>query len=130
MEIVDFETFVRLPAGTIFAPYKPCVLEEPLVIKVDKGCDLYTPTGEDMHVFNGVMSLEPWIDGLYCSLFELGDHESASFKIYDGDNNDYKEYKMFLILEKEDVKRLIKVLQWANRGCVGNNPGEIELEES
>lgn len=126
MKIVDFGTFVRLPAGTVFAPYKPFVLEEPLAIKVDKECDLYTPTGEDMHVFNGVMSLEPWIDGMCCSLFEPGDHESASFEIYDGDNNDYREYTMFLILEKEDVKRLIKVLQWANRGCVGNNPGELE----
>lgn len=129
MKIVDFGTFVRLPAGTVFAPFRPAN-NKPFEIKVDEGCDLYTPSGEDVHVFNGVVSLEPWIETEYCSLFESYYHESASFKIRDCDNNYYKEYKLFLILEKEDVQRLIKVLQWANRGCVGKNPGEIELEES
>ena len=37
MKIVDFKTFNRMPAGTIFAPYTPCVLEERLAIKVDHG---------------------------------------------------------------------------------------------
>lgn len=37
MRIVDYETFIRMPSGTIFAPWTPCTtLEEP-EIKVDHG---------------------------------------------------------------------------------------------
>lgn len=128
MKIVDFETFVRLPAGTIFAPYKPCVLEDRLAIKVDEGKDYITIIGHVVHMFNGVMELQPWL-GDSC-LFTPGDQEPASFEIYDGDNNDYLDYKMFLIFEKEDIERLIRVLRWAKNGCVGDNPGEVELEEN
>ena len=35
MRLVGFDEFCRMPAGTIFAPYTPCVLEEELAIKVD-----------------------------------------------------------------------------------------------
>lgn len=123
MKIVDFETFVRMPAGTIFAPYNPCVLEDNLAIKVDEGRDSYGSDNYESHWFNGVMSLEPWL-GESC-LFTPGDQEPASFEIYDGDNNDYRDYEMFLIFEKEDVDRLIRVLEWAKGGCIGDNPGEI-----
>lgn len=126
MKLVDFETFVRLPAGTIFAPYKPCVLEDRLAVKVDEGRDSVEPVDliYDSHSFNGVMTLEPWLGDCTC-LFEPGDQEPASFEIYDGDNNDYRDYEMFLIFEKEDVDRLIRVLEWAKGGCVGDNPGEV-----
>lgn len=126
MKIVDFENFVRLPAGTIFAPYTPCVLEDRLAIKVDEGRDWDESEGYfDSHSFNGVMSLEPWL-GDYSCLFRPGDQEPASFENYDGDNNDYRDYELFLIFEEEDVDRLIRVLEWAKGGCVGDNPGEVE----
>lgn len=113
MKLVDFETFIRLPSGTIFAPYKPCVMEECLAIKVDKGKEF-----NGKHYFNGVAPLTPWIDA-DTSLFEIGDEEKAKFAIYDGDNNDYSEYEMFLILDDEDVDNLVWVLQWAKDGCKG-----------
>ena len=40
MKLVDFKTFNRMPAGTIFAPYTPCVLEDRLAIKTDHGREL------------------------------------------------------------------------------------------
>ena len=85
MKLVDYKTFIRLPAGTIFAPYKPCVLEEELSIKVDAGREI--------------------------------DEEEAEFEVYDGDNNDYREYRMFLIFDEKDIDKLIEVLQWAKNGC-------------
>lgn len=39
MRLVDFEQFCRMPAGTIFIPYEPCVALEELAIKVDEGFD-------------------------------------------------------------------------------------------
>lgn len=112
MKLVDFKTFNRMPAGTIFAPYTPCVLEDTLAIKTSKGWrTAYPPYGNWM--FNGVMSLEPW------NLADVFDEESvkATFEIYDGDSNDYSDYKQFLIFEECDIDRLIQVLLWAKGGC-------------
>ena len=118
MKIVSFEEFCRMPAGTIFAPYEPCVLKEELAIKVDPGRD--TPDNRYYsHVFNGVLPLEPWL-GLDCTLFSIGDKEDASFEIYDGDNTDYMDYEMFLVFEEADVDRMINILKWAKNGCIGD----------
>ena len=116
MKLVDYKTFIRMPAGTIFAPYKPCVLEEELSIKVDAGREI-----DDEHWFNGVMHLSPWIDD-YTGLWEVGDEEEAEFEVYDGDNNDYRDYKMFLIFDEKDIDKLIEVLQWVKNGCKEEKP--------
>ena len=109
MKIVDFESFIRIPAGTIFAPYKPCALQEGLAIKTDTGSQV----GEK-YCFNGVLSLSPWID-VNSKLCQIGDEEEASFEIYDGNNSDYIEYEMFLIFDEVDVQNLINVLQVAKK---------------
>ena len=109
MHIVDFETFNRLPAGTIFAPYTPSVLREGLAIKVDHGRE-FKDYGWS---FNGVMPLEPW--NLDCVFDE--DPIKATFEIYDGATADYMDYEQFLIFDECDVDRLIQVLLWAKHGC-------------
>lgn len=112
MKIVDFETFTKLPPGTIFAPYKPCCLQDCLAIKVDKGQPWKVIGGKVGYYFNGVMPLEPWIDDDDV-LYEVGDEEPASFETYDGSSIDYQEYNMFLIFDSNDVDKMISVLEWA-----------------
>ena len=109
MHLVDFETFNKLPAGTIFAPYEPSFLKEGLSIKVDHGQEFK----DHGWLFNGVMPLEPW--NLDC----VFDEESikATFEIYDGTTADYMTYKQFLIFDECDIDRLIQVLRWAKAGC-------------
>lgn len=109
MRIVRFDEFIRLPSGTIFAPYEPCILKECLSIKTDHGRE-FEKYG---WLFNGVMPLEPWnLDCLYDA-----DSVKATFEEYDGCNNDYSDYKQFLIFDDFDIELLIKVLQWAKAGC-------------
>lgn len=116
MKLVSYEEFIKMPAGTIFAPFTPCVFEERLAIKTDTG-NVYPEIGTQ-HLFCGVMPLEPWL-GDYNGLRNIGDQEDASFEICDGDNADYVDYKMFAVLEEQDVKKLMKVLEWALKGCEG-----------
>lgn len=52
-------------------------------------------------------------------LWAIGDRSDASFEIYDGSSTDYMDYKMFLIFEEADIDRMIRVLEWAKNGCVG-----------
>lgn len=118
MKLVNFEDFCRMPAGTIFAPYTPIVLEERLSIKTDPGWEVPEDYPYCAHLFNGVMPLEPWIDP-DCGLWEIGDQEEARFEIYDGSNADYMDYKMLLVFEEADIDRMVSVLVWAKNGCVG-----------
>jgi hypothetical protein len=115
MRIVDYETFIRMPAGTIFAPFTPCVFLERFEVKVDKGWE----GGDGDWCFNGTMPLEPWNTE---DLFEGCDPTEAEFGVYDGDSVDASNYKLFCVLEPDDVKKLINVLHWALDGC----PGEFD----
>lgn len=121
MKLVDFETFNRMPAGTIFAPYTPCDLEDRLAIKVDHGREFNYPRYGNW-MFNGVMPLEPW------NLDSVVDEESvrATFEEYDGDTIDYRDYKQFLIFEECDIDRLIQVLLWAKGGCKDEDYHEFD----
>lgn len=112
MKLVDFETFNKMPAGTIFAPYEPSCLKEELAIKTDHGWS-YISNGEERWCFNGVMPLQPW------NLYDVFDEKSvkASFEIYDGDTHDYMDEKYILVFDECDIDRLIEVLQWAKAGC-------------
>lgn len=122
MKLVDFKTFNRMPAGTIFAPYTPCVLEKGLAIKVDHGREFDPSVYYHDWAFNGVMPLEPW--NLDC----VFDEESvrATFEIYDGDTNDYCDYDQILIFDECDIDRLIQVLQWAKGGCKDEDYHEFD----
>lgn len=122
MKIVDFKTFNRMLAGTIFAPYTSCALEDRLAIKVDHGRDFDPGIYHHGWLFNGVMPLEPW--NLDC----VFDEESvkASFEIYDGNTNDYCDYDKFLIFEECDIDRLIQVLLWAKGGCKDEDYHEFD----
>jgi hypothetical protein len=117
MRIVDYETFIRMPAGTIFAPYTPCVTEDRLEIKVDGGEAYTNYKGESVWSFNGTMPLEPSYEHVY-------GYGQFNFELYtyDGSSVDYLDYRMFLVLEPDDVKQLIKALYWALDGC----PGELD----
>lgn len=128
MRIVNFDEFCKMPAGTIFAPYTPCILEEELAVKTDSGYEMPPDYPYYRHAFNGVMPLRPWLgDG--CTLYNIGDEEPASFEIYDGDNADYMDYKMFLVFDEADIDRMINVLTWAKNGCVGECDCSSEKED-
>lgn len=114
MKLVDFDTFCRMPAGTIFAPYEPCYLCDGLIIKVDAGETL--PNG--VHCFDGTMPLHPDIDD-WSDLHDIGDEVEGEFITTDGSNVDYMQFNMFLILDEREIDELISVLQWAKNGCKG-----------
>lgn len=128
MKIVNYDDFVRMPAGTIFAPFTPNIFTEEFGIKVDTGEEHDIPFCGKRWCFNGVMPLRPWLGDFsnYIGSLYLGFQEDASFEIYDGDHNDYDKDGMFAILEEQDVKRLIKVLEWALKGC----EGEVEEDKN
>ena len=119
MRIVDYETFIRMPSGTIFAPWTPCTtLEEP-EIKVDHGWEYTDDSGNARWMFDGTCVVMP--RPVECDGFDFGECESEFF-YYEGDSTDASEYKMFLIYEEDDINNIIKILEWAKKGCPGDGP--------
>ena len=89
MRIVDYETFIRMPSGTIFAPWTPCTtLEEP-EIKVDHGWEYTDDSGNARWMFDGTCVVMP--RPVECDGFAFGECESEFF-YYDGDSTDASEY--------------------------------------
>lgn len=118
MKLINYEDFCRMPAGTVFAPYEPCCIER-LEIKVDPGKEYEDHYGHTIYGFNGVMPLEPWIDGT-TTLWEVGDEQEASFETYDGSNVDYDEKSLYLVFDNRDIDHMINALLWAKNGCKGD----------
>lgn len=132
MKIVDYEAFVRMPAGTIFTPWEPCVMKAEPEIKVDHGREILIESGgklKKIWYFNGTCHIIPQPVGDTGVGFDFGEVESE-FWYYDGDSNDASDYKMFLIFEEEDIDNMIKLLQWAKDGCPGEDPNEMLKGES
>lgn len=113
MLIVTKEEFIKMPAGTIFAPWVPCCFDAGFEIKVDAG---------DGEHYNGTMPLEPWID---CIMpLDPGQYD-VDFEIYDGDQNDIYKYKYIAVLEPKDIVNLISKLVWALNGCPDTDSSTI-----
>ncbi len=128
MKIVDLESFLRMPAGTVFAPYKPCVFTDRFKIKTDTGSMVDPLFGEPFWGFLGAMSLEP--DFKMSEECGHGPFECGKYKtewcISDDSTADYLEEEMFAVFEPDEIVQLIEVLRWALRGC----EGEIKEVES
>lgn len=128
MKIVDYETFIRMPSGTIFAPWEPYVMKSEPEIKVDHGRELLIGSGGEpkrIWSFNGTCPIVPQpVEG---EGDDFGEVESE-FWYYDGDSVDASAHKMFLIFEEKDIDNIIKILEWAKKGCIGDIPviGGIE----
>ena len=91
MLIVKREEFVRMPAGTVFAPWRPNCFMGIFEIKVDTG-------------------------RLYPNFVGPGQND-VDFQVYDGDQNDVADYDYIAVLERKDIENLISKLQWALNGC-------------
>ena len=108
MLIVKREDFVKMPAGTIFAPWSPNCFMDVFEIKVDTG-QFHPDCG---WIYCGAMPLEPWLEA------SVGPGQNdIDFQIYDEDQNDVADYEYIAVLERKDVENLIGKLQWALNGC-------------
>lgn len=121
MKIVNFEEFNCMPAGTIFAPYEPCIAKDEPEIKFDQGrlCKYEGYGLSPAWLFNGTVPIIPRPDIDDDASFNYG-KVKGRFHFYDGCSADYCDEKMFLIYEKEDILAMMRLLFWAMEGCPGD----------
>lgn len=113
MKIVNYQEFIRLPAGSVFCPYEPCIFHSPFQIKTDTGHEY-----SGHHIFNGAMPLEPWFVDQNNLPTEAGTYKTE-MAIWDDSSVDFEKDGLFAVLEKNEIEELINVLKWALNGCKG-----------
>lgn len=129
MKIVTYDEFVRMPAGTIFAPWTPCAYKDEFEIKVDGGHSYINRySGKECWGFNGTMPVFPYANDDWC-FRGVGPIHSEMY-LYDGSNADYDDDELFAVMEEKDIRKMIEALEWALKGCTGDFDTEIHSGET
>ena len=108
MKIVNREEFLRLPSGTIYTTYEPCIFGN-LSIKYD--C---TFSGEDFYFLEIAGSIESSSSDEFFDRVEAMANNGEAFPIdLDVSMRDgcFEKDQLYAVWEKEDVQSLITVLQ-------------------
>jgi hypothetical protein len=119
MKIVDRQTFLAMPAGTVFAKYRPCIFEHPQI----KGDTLLPNDFLYYELFDGWFANNSTTDDYVATLdaIQLG-QDSPPMNIDSVERDGlHDDDQLFAIYEAEDVAEIIKRLQAAieltkNRG--------------
>lgn len=130
MKLVDFETLKKLPSGTIFAEYADFYVNSPLAIKVNEGKDFYRQYSDTTYSpvwLHGFIYLCLFGESIK-NLFEIGDKQALSFKMCEEEHYSKDKFQKYLILDEDDIDRVIDIFTWAKNGCVGENPGEVRKQ--
>lgn len=143
MKIVDYETFIRMPAGTVFCTWNSDThyQEQKWEIKIDEGWTIgYDDSNSDDWVgkintmlkmcgiepnddeweFNGVCPLEFCAiegleDGCYLSPLTVGEYETEELCVWDTSSADYEKDQLFCVLNIKELDDMIGWLQWARK---------------
>lgn len=126
MKLVDLNTFIRLPKGTVFITIYPSKIDIngniidsnwmylPIEIKDDQPKEL-----DSKIYFNGVLYLLPRIENSGCDPFlddfniskDLNLERRSEFVVDDVASYDYNEGTRFIIFNKEEIRGMITYLQ-------------------
>lgn len=108
MKIVKLDQFLKLPPGTLFAKYVPCVFEE-LTIKGET-----LPATKDF-CYQDIISVDAGTCGDSADMLFLAE-EGASINLdlnCQGRDGCFEPDQLFAVYERQDVEQLIGRLQQA-----------------
>ena len=109
MKIVDFNTFIQLPIGTVYCEASPCIFGD-LAIKQDS----IFKDGFGIDWFYTDLTGNPEYDcDIYSEAFEPminGENIKPDFYVQQRDGM-YEYDRTFMVYTKKDVKRMIKRLK-------------------
>lgn len=126
MKLVDLDTFIKLPRGTVFITIFPNKINKEGIIIDSDWMDLPIEIKDDQPkeldskiYFNGVLYLLPRIENPDCDPFlndfnifkDLNKERKSEFVVDDVASYDYAEGTKFIIFNKEEISGMIEHLQ-------------------
>lgn len=128
MKKVSRDEFFRMPAGTLYSIVKndDPTQEDGLYIKMDNG-EPY----DGGYVFNGAILLTPSIpiagaDIKWLYEYRRGEEIKSEIEYSDESSADFYDYEEVLVYDKEEVKRIIDLLQKICIENCGKDKNELE----
>lgn len=98
MKLVNYDELAKMPAGTVFRPYEPCILHE-FHIKIEvPGCDLGVVCSTDIRK----ASLYAWLKDRDFVAKPYG----GKVHVHPSNSDD-----CFMIINKQEVSGMIQILQ-------------------
>ena len=128
MRLVDLDTFIKLPKGTVFITIFPNKINKDGIIIDSDWVDLPIEIKDDQPreldsepCFNRVLYLLPRIENPDCDPFlndfevsrDLNKERASEFVVDDLASYDYSGDTKFIIFNKEEISEMIKHLQTA-----------------
>lgn len=128
MKKVNIDEFFKMPSGTLYSKVEEnsCVQDNCLYIKMDNG----RPSG-DHYIFCGAINLTPrvvynGVETKYLYDYKCGDEIKSEIDYSDESSADFYEYDEVLVYDKEEVERIITMLQ---KICIENYGKDIKTLE-
>ncbi len=111
MKIVNLETFLSLPSGTIYSKYEPCCFDGLMM----KGDSLMKTN--DFIYQNLIGNIKaPSSEDFCCNCDKMEQGESVELDFdFMGRDGLFEEDQLFAIYENNDIKKLIKALKNGRR---------------
>lgn len=107
MKIVNLETFLKIPIGTVYSKYSPCVFEGLMIKRENSGII-------DFFYVDLIGNIDSNHTGDFLFKCEEAERKGNSLKLdFEIMVRDamYEKYQLFAVYEKEDIDNLIKALQ-------------------
>jgi hypothetical protein len=108
MKIITRKELLKMPQGTVYSNYEPCVFSE-LYIKVDDDGNY-----KNDWLYDGLIGAikSTGSDDFFarCEEMEAGKSVDVDFE-YTGRDGLFDDKKLYAIYEKQDIEKLIKRLQ-------------------
>lgn len=126
MKLVDLDTFIKLPRGTVFITIFPNKINKDGIILDSDWMNLPIEIKDDQPkkldskiYFNGVLYLLPRIENPNCDPFsddfniskDLNKERKSEFVVEDVASYEYSEGTKFIIFNKEEISGMVKHLQ-------------------
>lgn len=116
MRILNKTQFAKMPAGTVYCQFEPCVMIGGLYVKNDYYIYDNKPN------FNGVINICPYFDtdnnGYNDIPSETTFYKTECFST-DTSLCDFEDTDLFAVFSKEEVRRMIDVFTYALCDCQG-----------
>lgn len=106
MKLVNYNEFIKMPTGTVFCEFEPCIRGE-LKVKGDSIEDFDYIEMELRGEFKSDKDQDPFIDG--CDRLVKGENLRADFDTF-GRDGLFDKTRQYIVYDKQDVKELITFL--------------------
>lgn len=107
MRVVQYNEFIKLPSGTVFCEWEPCIRRE-LKVKGESIDNIDYIEMELRGDFKSEVCLDPYLEA--CDRLEKGEEVRAEFDSF-GRDGLYDHNRKYVVYDKQDIEDLLNYIK-------------------